>query len=286
MFEALKEIVTIYANYTTMGNLTIATGRGDGIRDSLVIRSGREDSNPVISGSSLKGMIRSTLEAIFTEAYKRSRDNKFKVCVPSTCYRKKLVEGEDGRRYLQNIPVSDRLEESCDVNNLCPACRMFGMTQQAGRVIFHDARAKEEYIQTIDRTHVAIARDTKTAAGGALVTTETVPADVTFYGRIDLINPEPWMMGAVISTLELLPFLGVGAKKTSGYGDLKVKIGDEDIKRVITWRSDSPEAEPRTKQDYITAWEQFIGADFATLEELFKTEMTSSEEESKDNEGE
>jgi len=254
MFSKLEQIISLQVKYTTRGNLTIGTGRGDGVRDNLVIRESYE-GNPVISGSSLKGVIRSTIEAILHEASIKFPDpdkkRELQVCVPMPCTTR------IGDRY--KVPEGRR--QPCrDISSLCPACKMFGTTTISGRVIFHDAKVpSDKVVTTFSRVHVALTRDTKTAStgarGGSLQTIETVPAGVDFSGSIDLINPKDWMVGAIISTLELLPFLGVGAKKTSGYGELEICL--EAIKGIINWSVAPSLAKP--KEDYLRAWQDYAG---------------------------
>jgi len=75
-----------------------------------------------------------------------------------------------------------------------------------------------------ERTHVAITRDTRSQAGGKLMSSETVDAGAKFVGTIRLINPEAWQVGAMLRALETMQYLGVGSKKTAGYGELDVRV--------------------------------------------------------------
>jgi len=214
-FQRLQSVVSIPFVVETKGNLSIGTGKGDGLRDNLIIREGGPESDPVISGSSVKGMVRSTVESILAEA------KPGEVCVPFVCL------GRD-----RNLPEGRK--EDCgrsSRDNPCPACRMFGNTEMSGRVSFRDAHLDEEEVpETVERTHVALRRDTKTAAGGALMTMETLPPGVKFRGEVVLINPDDWMVGAVIHALQLLPAIGLGAKKTSGYGEVEVEVFQAEYK--------------------------------------------------------
>jgi CRISPR-associated RAMP protein (TIGR02581 family) len=194
----------------TKSSLSIGTGKGDGLRDNLVIREGGPESRPVVSGSSVKGMVRSTIEAVLAQA------KPGEICVPFVCLGRDRTPPE-GRK--EDCGRSSR-------ENPCPVCRMFGNTEMAGRASFRDAHLTGDIPETTERTHVALRRDTKTAAGGALVTIETLPPGVKFAGEVVLTNPEDWMVGAVIDALNLLPSIGIGAKKTSGYGEVHVKVGD------------------------------------------------------------
>ncbi|NCO40683.1 MAG: hypothetical protein COZ06_36080 [Armatimonadetes bacterium CG_4_10_14_3_um_filter_66_18] len=259
MFAKLERTVTVSATFTTEGNLSINTGKGDGLRDNLVIRDGGAGNNPVISGSSLKGVVRSTVESILAQALGDGQ-----VCVPETCApqnsgkalyddRMSTLVGQGGRQRI--VPKGRKLgSRTCK----CPACDMFGNTGHAGRTLFHDARLlcvagdQGAKLLTMSRTHVAMRRDTRTQASEALMTWETVPADTQFRGDVVLHNPEDWMVGAVIAVLEMLPKLGLGAKKTAGYGNVKATITNADIE-VETFGAGGA-APAATKEQFLEAW--------------------------------
>jgi CRISPR/Cas system CSM-associated protein Csm3 (group 7 of RAMP superfamily) len=251
MFDQLQRILVIPVEFTTWGNLSINSGRDDGARDSLVIREGGPYSNPVLSGSSLKGVVRSHIEAQLSAAGKE-------VCLPPTCF----TPDPQGRGSKK--PDSRRDPRDCAAAPVpCRVCQLFGNTRQAGRALFQDARANPGHrVTTLERTHVALTRDTRVAGksdrGGALVTMETIAADEVFGGRVVLLNPEGWMAGAILSTLERLPLLGVGAKRTSGYGTVTVEIGEL---KVETYGKDSSKVDFKNKSALCAEWDQLIGRD-------------------------
>ena len=231
-FQKLHCIVSVPYEVTTKGNLSIGTGKGDGLRDNLIIREGGPESGPVISGSSVKGMARSTIEGILAEAMPNQ------VCVPFVCL------GRD-----RNLPEGRK--DDCGQSSKdspCPVCRMFGNTEMSGRVSFRDAHLQGDLPETMERTHVALRRDTKTAAGRALMTIETLPPGVKFRGEVVLINPEDWMVGAVIHALELLPVIGIGAKKTSGYGEVEVEVDP------VEYRLKPAQAPAKSRDQYMAEW--------------------------------
>lgn len=216
-FEKLDRIVELTVKYTTLGTLSIGAGdQPQSTVDSPLIRIGGE---PVIPGSSLKGALRSNLEAILAQ-------RGVAVCVPYTAIPNDIRKSGRTGQYLQDI---GRLNTCKPNEEICPICQMFGTAGGAqglsGHVIVLDARLKDTFDPAIltERTHVAITRDTRAQAGGALVSVEAVDAGVEFSGIIRLVNPEDWMVGAILRGLEVLGYLGVGAKKTSGYGQLQVE---------------------------------------------------------------
>jgi CRISPR/Cas system CSM-associated protein Csm3 (group 7 of RAMP superfamily) len=220
-FQRLDRIVCLNVTYTTNGYVSIQTGMGDGVRDNLVIREGGAETRPIIPGSTLKGAVRHLVESILARALPQGQ-----VCVPLPCSR---TERRQGR--TEHVPITGR-KVPCDAlgsgGQPCPVCQLFGSTRQRSRITFHDAKpmVSAEELSTFNRRHVAIDRETGTQSGGALMTVEAVPGDaMTFEGLVTFINPEPWMVGAVVETLPLIRYNGVGARKSRGYGDLTVQVG-------------------------------------------------------------
>ncbi|MGQ9609687.1 MAG: RAMP superfamily CRISPR-associated protein [bacterium] len=248
-FEKLERIVVLNIEYKTRGNLSINTGHGDGIRDNLVIRGGGFETDPVISGSSVKGVVRSTIEALLTQASESQSDPKekerLKVCIPITCFEK------------DHLPPNRFHPDHCIKAKPCLVCQMFGNTQHKGRVIFHDAKLpKDSNISTISRTHVAIDRNTGTARGGALMTIETVPSGAVFNGSIVLINPDKWMVGAIYDVMsKLIPKIGIGSKTTNGYGELDICI---DAKLPLRPRNEKEETNAYINS-CLDEWKKLLG---------------------------
>lgn len=217
-FQKLERIVDIHVTYTTEGALAISAGdRPAEIVESAVIKLG---GKPVIPGSSMKGALRSTLEAMLAQAGEQ-------VCVPSTAIPMSIRRDRNRRReYLARI---GRLGPCEDMEHPCPVCSIFGTVGGRaglmGRAIVLDATTQEGQYELIERSHVAITRDTKSQAEGSLMTIEAVDAGSVFHGAIRLVNPEDWQVGAVVRALEGVAMLGVGGKKTAGYGALEVEIG-------------------------------------------------------------
>ncbi len=213
-FEKLAQLIDIEVEYVARSSLAIHAGKDTAFEatESPVVKIG---SKPVIPGSSLKGVLRSTLEAILAQ-------EGVEVCVPDAAIPNTVERGKEAD-YARSIGR----KTACRVNQLCPVCQIFGTTAGrqglSGRALFLDAKVLGEAILT-ERTHVAITRDTRSQAGGKLMSSEAVDAGAKFAGTIRLINPEPWQVGAVLRALETMQYLGVGSKKTAGYGELDVRV--------------------------------------------------------------
>jgi len=249
-FQRLERIIDIPVTYTTEGALAISAGDQPGeIVESPVIKLG---GKPVIPGSSMKGALRSTLESMLSQAGEQ-------VCVPFAAI-PRTIRQDVGKRqeYLAQI---GRIGPCEDVEHPCPVCSIFGTVGGRaglmGRAIVLDATTQEGEYELIERSHVAITRDTKSQSEGSLMTIEAVDAGAVFRGAIRLVNPEDWQVGAVARALEGVAMLGVGGKKTAGYGALEVEIGPLMLTRFENgaWREEPVGLEP-----FLTAFAERYGA--------------------------
>lgn len=220
-FEQLESVVELSLEFVTLGSLAIGAGKQpDDVVESPVIKL---SNIPVIPGSSLKGALRSSLEALISARKPKS------VCLPVTAApRAERYKDKDNQERVKQDYL-DKLGriEPCPVWKPCAVCEIFGTVSGksglSGKAIFLDAKPVSEYALP-ERTHVAITRDTRSQAGSALFPIETVDAGVKFVGAIRLINPEPWQVGAILHALEWLRQLGIGSKKTAGYGQLDITV--------------------------------------------------------------
>jgi CRISPR-associated protein Csm3 len=212
VFEKLEKIVEIQVEYEAKSSLAIQAGREEGMTavEQPVVRVG---GTPVLPGSSLKGALRSLLESLLSE-------NEIQVCVPEVVIpQKSRYPLEKMKKYTEEIGR----KLPCKTDNLCPVCQIFGSAGVSSRAMFLDAKPVND-VEILERKHVAIARDTKTAAKGALLEVETVEPGAKFEGIIRVINPEEWHIGALLATVDNLSYLGIGSKKSSGYGEIETSI--------------------------------------------------------------
>lgn len=244
VFEKLNKIVEVGIEYTTKSALGIHAGKESSFSavDQPITRIG---GKAVIPGSSIKGVLRSTLESLMSE-------NNIKVCIPEATIPKERMR--DKERYARDI---GRLS-SCEVSSerrVCPICQIFGAAGLSGRAMFLDATPVNEP-QIIKRTHVAIDRENKAAAKGSLVELEAVDAGAIFDGKIRVINPEDWQVGALLKAVESLDLLGIGSKKTAGYGEISTKIKYIDTKIMTEgdWKPDSS----KSINDFKNAFSSFL----------------------------
>lgn len=218
-FATLNNLTEIVLEFVTTASLSIRAGdQPQEITDAPVIKIG---GKPVLPGSSLKGALRSSLEGLLAA-------RGVSVCVPATAIPNEIKREKREQQYLEKIGRKKPCEPQD--KDLCPVCLIFGTAGQksglSGSAIFLDATLTGEVSPEtlLERTHVAITRDTRSQAGGALVTVESVDAGAKFVGSVRLINPEDWQVGAILQAIEWLKQLGIGSKKTAGYGQLNIAV--------------------------------------------------------------
>lgn len=215
VFENLKTITEMKVKYTTRSCLAIHSGKSAAysVVDQPIIKIG---GVPVIPGSSIKGALRSITESIFSES-------GIDVCIPGASIPKterRKRHGEDYARDLGRLPPCDHSR-----GNVCPVCDIFGAASLSGRAMFLDARPEPESdIVPIKRTHVAIRRDTNAQSDGSLMELEAIDEGAIFMGTIRIVNAEDWQIGAILRALEVLKLVGLGAKKTAGYGEIDTSV--------------------------------------------------------------
>ncbi len=202
----------------------IGTGRGGsvGVTDLPVLRDSR--GRPVIPGSSLKGVLRSGVEAVLRaqeggDALACDRFNK--PCLDDL----EKAGGADARE----LDARTRNQRARDnVAKLCVACRAFGAPGLASSVIFSDAALQgDEPPRVQQRDGVAIDRDLGRVLGGLKYDYEVVAAGSRFGFRVDVDPGDDggWQDGLLALGLDLLDqgFVRVGGGTSRGLGLMRVE---------------------------------------------------------------
>lgn len=158
---------------------------------------------PLIPGSSLKGVLRSSAERLLRGV----RDGlACDILSDDRCL--------GGKR-----TVSDR-----DLEGLCWTCRLFGNPFKAGRLTVFDFVA--DRTETVVRDGVAIDRAELKAKDGFKYDYEVSPPGTVFRGRIRLDDPEPGDIGLLATVLDLVDagLVTVGGGSSRGLGQLRYRI--------------------------------------------------------------
>ncbi|MDY7095792.1 MAG: RAMP superfamily CRISPR-associated protein [Acidobacteriota bacterium] len=196
--------------------LTCATGLhiGGGSRpdfldsDQPVIRDG--SGQPMIPGSSLRGVLRSACESLIGGL---ALDD----WSPS-------VSGENG--------CSDEMRATW--NKLGVLHRIFGTDPKvhpedfyASRLKVSDLLCKSQDVEVELRDGVGIDRETRTAANRVKYDIEVVPAGTIFEGRIRWENPDDFEIGLLAQSLWMLGegMIQLGGGSARGLGWMEVAVG-------------------------------------------------------------
>ncbi len=121
------EVLSDYL-YVGSGNLDLVRLPDD--REQARYAFARRDGQLVIPATSIKGAVRAIFEAITNSCVR--------VVAKTTKQRGKVIK-PDERPLFRNQGALAAWRGCEDINNLCPACRVFGTTGYRGRVHFSDA---------------------------------------------------------------------------------------------------------------------------------------------------
>ncbi len=216
-FHALKRRLRLSGVLETRTALRIGSGPGGDLAatDLPVLRDG--DGYPLIPGSSLKGVLRSTVEALIHGGAAGS--TKVWACDPLS------------RQTACGTHASGKREEALDRRH-CAACRLFGSQVVASHVRFSDAMLRDAETLKRDgripieqRDGVAIDRDLRIVHGGQKYTFEVVPPGTRFDLEVFVENPEGWLMGLLAIGFDQVAegFTALGGFTSRGLGRVALR---------------------------------------------------------------
>jgi CRISPR-associated protein Csm3 len=216
-FDVLRSRLRLKGTLVTQTALHVGASGGDvGAADLPVQKTAQ--GYPFIPGSSLKGVVRSTIEGLL----RPSRSDQLWACDP-----------------LDRDKACGSSERSGPLKDHCAACRLFGSYLVASHVRFSDARMVDEGgsppIET--RDGVSIDRDLRVAAAARKYDLEVVAPGTAFGLEIFVLNPEPWLAGLLVIGLDQLAegFTAVGGFTSRGLG--RVSITWTSLTRVTAART-------------------------------------------------
>lgn len=214
-FHRLESRLRLTGSLITRTALRIggAGGDFDGV-DLPVIKDAA--GRPVIPGASLKGALRSTVEALI-----RGTDGRAQgvwACDP-------FATGDAATRSCGHHERGQR--SSVQPEGHCAACRLFGSHVVASHVRFCDAlltlTEQDRGLGRIPieiRDGVSIDRDLRSARAGGKYDFEVVSPGVEFAIEIFVDNPQPWLMGLLAVGFDQLAegFTAIGGFTSRGLG--------------------------------------------------------------------
>lgn len=210
-FHVLRERVRLKGRLVTRTALHLGAGKETeaAAMDMPVLKDA--EGYPLIPGSSLKGVVRSTIESLLRAVDDRERG--LWACDPLS--KDGCGEHEQGRRS----------EVSFDGH--CTACRLLGSHVLASHARFGDAllleRGPAPPVEV--RDGVAIDRDLKTVSGVQKYDFEVVAPGAAFDLEIFVDNPEPWLMGLLVAGFDQVGdgFTAVGGFTSRGLGRVELE---------------------------------------------------------------
>jgi CRISPR-associated protein Csm3 len=265
MFDLLESRILIDYEVRTRSDLHIGGHKesAPGEMDMGVLKDA--EGNPIIPGSSLKGVLRSEMEKLLKGLRKRA-------CSPEP---DKLCDPKKGERE-------------------CTVCLLFGGREYAGSIRIRDAITETRTTRV--RDGVRIDRATRKAAGSALYQLEVVPRGTVFMGRMTIENPKLKLeengkeysyakLGALLGTIQFFNATSksLGGGVSRGFGEVlivpkrirEITAGDYlegnyKEKKPLTELNDVENLEelleagelPMTPSvdDFITDWKNYVNA--------------------------
>jgi len=202
VFERLEKRLILSGTLEAVTPLHIESGKPEvdiGEVDMPILRA--PAGEPYIPGSSLKGRTRAEAERI-------AKEKGLKVCTPP------------------NVANMCGTKERSP-KDFCVACRIFGTAgtiSVASKVKFRDAYPTESVEELLERTGIAIDRETGTVARGALYTIEAVPAGASFHLEVvseNLTEDEVKLLKAALKSVE---DSAIGGSSSRGFGKVKMQF--------------------------------------------------------------
>lgn len=233
--------------YTTFENKTIVKGILTAV-DPIHIGAAGKDSlnpievdnavlkdaagNPLIPGSSLKGVVRSQFEAILRSVGARVCDihnDKDESCVS-----KRVIDAIRSRSKEQELSLLEQAQQYYEAS--CEVCRLFGGRQFAGKLHFKDCYYYGDSPCLFEkRDGVGINRDTGSAKQGVKYDFEIVPKGTKFEFELIAENLDEKQEKYLELILNMLcgkgitdgDYLAVGGKTTRGLGRIRLEITEQ-----------------------------------------------------------
>ncbi len=259
-FDVLKRRVVLRGRMRAVSALRVGAAKdASGLGSDLpVLRDARQ--LPYVPGSSFKGVLRSTVEALVRSVGDQDRTWKADEEPPRlwSCnpLGEKTADSHRGAhtpcldnawceelRKIEGNGESDRVLSMAAIEkHSCTVCALFGSNEMAGRVVVTDMPLINdgEMLQPIEvRDGVAIDRDLLTARDRAKYDFEVVPAGAEFGLEIVLENTTPAQDGLVAAGIGSISegFARVGGFGTRGLGRVVVDgltCAETDARKILS----------------------------------------------------
>lgn len=203
----LRSMVLFDLRLTCRSGLHIGAGRGADLAGSDLPVMREASGRPLVPGSSLRGVLRSGIEAVCQTLALDAR--------------KPAATGDDElTRDWNEMPLVERIFGRIKVGKE-------DRDSFASRLRISDLRCADAVTVEL-RDGVGIERETRTASGGKKFDHEVVPAGTVFEGRVRFQNAADHELGLVAQALWMLDqgLLLLGGKSARGLGWMEVAVSE------------------------------------------------------------
>lgn len=222
-FDKLTRKIEIEGTLRCVTALRIGSGKDSGdvaATDLPVLKDAM--GRPLLPGASLKGVVRSSVEALLRAMAPDSSEVTRWACDPFSQHQRCVPDAPspEEKKRMEKMKQDARARYQRDrLANLCLACRTFGAPGYASHVLFRDARVQGK-VHLERRDGVAIDRDLGRVSGGRKYDFEVVAEGTRFDLGITIDGAEDWQEGLVALGLDLLGegFARVGGAASRGLG--------------------------------------------------------------------
>lgn len=192
------------------------------------------DDNPLIPGSSLKGVMRS-----FTEQILLSNELIEKEFGKSPCTTlKPCIDVKNDESYKAFI-------DKKEYEKLCIICKVFGSSVNASKFMIRDAKVIEEtfYNRFEVRSGVAIDRELGKSRRNHFYEIEVVPEGTkfSFYAIAENLDDKEWECIKLILKAMKVGFINIGGGVSKGFGNIvldNIKIKKIDKNNIFNYLVD------------------------------------------------
>jgi len=225
-FHCLHSRLRLVGTLTTHTAMRIGSG-GGGDLDSADLPVLKDAGGfPFVPGASLKGSLRSTIEALVRGVSGPALEAAhIWACDPLAS--EDNADGGGMRKACGHHAAKRR--KDVDPENHCAVCRLFGSHVLASHVRFSDARladppAAHVRIPIEMRDGVAIDRDLKTVYKDQKYDFEVISPGTSFELEVFVENPQDWLMGLLAMGFEQLDkgFTALGGFASRGLGRVRI----------------------------------------------------------------
>lgn len=227
LFDKFENRTIIKGTLEAVDPIHIGSSKKNSLKPTEIDMSVLKDhfGNPVIPGSSIKGVVRSYFESVMRGIYPNNVKKACNVLEDKYCCITNETIGNLKSECKDEVELSQKIyDENCEV------CRLFGSKNIAGKLLFKDCMFKGDKPIYEHRDGVAIDRNTGTAKSGAKYDFEIVAKGTQFDFYMVAENLDDNQLKQLDFIIKLLEgktttdgdYISIGGKTTRGMGRIKL----------------------------------------------------------------